>query len=205
MSRRVFDMMQKYFHMMQHCVTLEELYVAIIPVTQNMSYSTDHSIHQIKSHPPSWSASVSKPLTQGTLLVKVWHQVENCLQCCFGSEPFTTVYPDFFVTSFLSFFFLSLLPSSSGGSRGLHTARFCYGVEKTAVIRMREHVPQHGPWWEKQIFHHMKTHLMLFHSCRCGTLTSQNSILHSVFNFNSWQMTVLGFLQLARVVQYKWY
>lgn len=51
--------------------TFAEVSVAIIPVSQNTFYDTDHCIHQITSHPPSGPAIMSEPMVKETLSAKM--------------------------------------------------------------------------------------------------------------------------------------
>lgn len=59
----------KHFHMTKCCATFSEASVAIIPVSKNTFYDTDHCIHQMTSHLLSRSVIITnkKEILTGTM------------------------------------------------------------------------------------------------------------------------------------------
>lgn len=164
--------------------------------TSNYILSTEQACHNVQTN-DKWT---------------LWHWVENCLQCCFGSgsemhELFTLhvqimrpwICPDIFLTflflnSIIFYIFLSCFCCPHQEARGastLQASQFwcwkgsCHKNDWTCS-------PMQRPDEKSRLFTIWNVPLLL-ESRGCGPLASQYSIFHSVFNFHPQKIRVLLF------------
>lgn len=151
-----FDVMLNNFHMMQPfcCIRRKRMWQWFHAAEYILQHWPQYTSNYIPSTEPACHNAQTND--KGTL----WHAVEKCLQCCFGSgsemhQLFTFhvqimrpwIYPDSFLTFFeIRLFFTFFCHASAALIRRLVGPPRCRllssGVEKVPAIRMTEHVLQ---------------------------------------------------------------